>query len=376
MEHNLATTIVNVPLDSRSYDIHIGAGIYRDIPTLAGPFIKGKHVVLITDEVVASHHLDSVNRELVSVADKVDAITIAAGEATKSIATCDDIWQQMVQLGVDRKSIVVALGGGVVGDIAGFVAACFGRGIPFIQMPTTLLAQVDSSVGGKTGINLPQSKNMVGAFWQPETVLIDVDVLDTLDDRNYRAGMAEVIKYGLIMDSPFFEKLESNVDALLSRNRELLIDVIRHCCQCKSTVVQEDERETSGRRAILNYGHTIGHAIESVCGYGKYLHGEAISIGMVAEADLARQLGMIDMKAVDRHAAIFEAYGLPTKVPAGLENELIDAMFRDKKVAQGKLNFVLPTAIGSVTLVEAPSKVQLQDCLKRNSAPQSDHAEL
>ena len=235
---------------------------------------------------------------------------------------------------------------------------------------------MDSSVGGKTGINLPQSKNMVGAFWQPETVLIDVDVLDTLDDRNYRAGMAEVIKYGLIMDAPFLEKLESNVDALLNRNKELLVDVIRHCCQCKSTVVQEDERETSGRRAILNYGHTIGHAIESVCGYGKYLHGEAISIGMVAEADLGRQLGMIDMKAVDRHAAIFEAYGLPTKVPAGLENELIDAMFRDKKVAQGKLNFVLPTAIGSVTLVEAPSKVQLQDCLKRNSAPQSDHAEL
>ncbi len=371
----MTTAIVKVPLGGRSYEIHIGSGITGQIDSLAAACLREKHVVLITDDVVGEHYLKPVTREILKVANKLDAITVNAGEASKCIAVCDDLWQQMVQLGVDRKSVVVALGGGVVGDLAGFVAAGYARGIPFVQIPTSLLAQVDSSVGGKTGVNLPQAKNMVGAFWQPETVLIDVDVLQTLDDRNFRAGMAEVIKYGLIMDAALFEKLESSAEALLNRDKELLIEVIRHCCQCKADVVEEDETETSGRRAILNYGHTVGHAIEAVCGYGEYLHGEAIAIGMVAEADLARQLGMIDMNVVQRHCEIFAAYGLPTKAPAGLENELVDAMFRDKKVTQGTLNFVLPNDIGDVVLVEAPSRTSIQDCLKRNSAPKKDHAQ-
>jgi len=368
----LSLATVNVPLENRSYDIHIGPGLYGQIGSLAGDFLRDQHVVLITDEIVGGHYLNDINRKISEIAKKGDALTVPAGESTKCIGQCDQLWQQMVELGVDRKSIVVALGGGVVGDLAGFVAACFGRGIPFVQLPTSLLAQVDSSVGGKTGINLPQSKNMVGAFWQPEAVLIDVDVLDTLDDRNFAAGIAEVIKYGAIMDVGFFERLESDVDAILARDKAVLTDVIRHCCQCKADVVAEDERETSGRRAILNFGHTIGHAIEAVCGYGKYLHGEAISIGMVAEADLARRLEMVDVRVVDRLRNLFEAFGLPTVCPSGIENELIDAMNRDKKVAQGQLFFILPTAIGDVASVASPSKLILQDCLKRNSTPKAN----
>lgn len=354
---------VTVPLGDRSYDIHIGPGCYDQLAKHCSPFVSGRHVIVISDSNVAELYLHRVTESVASMASRIDSIVVPAGEATKSLAQCDTIWQEMITMAADRKSVVVALGGGVVGDLAGFVAAGFARGITFIQLPTSLLAQVDSSVGGKTGVNLPQAKNMVGAFWQPQTVVIDTDVLKTLDDRNFIAGLAEVIKYGLIMDEQFFGRLENSIDALLSRDPEMLVEIIQRCCQCKSDVVEADETETTGRRAILNYGHTIGHAIESVFGYGEYLHGEAIAIGMTAEAHLASMLRMVDDTFLKRQRQLFEAVGLPISCPAGRETELVDAMMRDKKVASGKLNFILPTQIGKVVSVASPDRDVIIDCL-------------
>ena len=261
--------------------------------------------------------------------------------------------------------MVVALGGGVVGDLAGFVAASYARGVDFVQIPTSLLAQVDSSVGGKVGINLPKSKNMVGAFWQPKLVVIDPLVLETLDDANYIAGMAEVIKYGLIMDASLFEFLESNVEAIKKRDKQTLTKIIAWCCQCKADVVEADETESTGRRAILNYGHTYGHAIESVYGYGQYLHGQAIAIGMVCAARLAQSLGMVDDEFCNRQSALFETLGLPTECPNDQLPVLLEAMQRDKKVVGGVLKFVLPTKIGHVELVDAPADELILKSMKK-----------
>lgn len=260
----------------------------------------------------------------------------------------------MLELGVARDTVVLALGGGVIGDLAGFLAATFTRGLDFLQIPTSLLAQVDSSVGGKVGVNLPTAKNMVGAFWQPRHVLIDTAVLATLDDRNFSAGMAEVIKYGVIMDEPLLTFLEQNVDAILNKEGPVLAKMIAWCCRCKAKVVQEDETERSGRRAILNYGHTFGHGIEAVFGYGEFLHGEAIAIGMTVAARLAVQLGMVDPSFQTRQTRLFEAFGLPTDCPADRDRQWVAAMKSDKKVSRGKLNLILPTRFGEVVTLPAP----------------------
>ena len=329
-------------------------------------FVKDEHVVLVTDDVVEQHYLSGVEATLGEIASRVDVLVVPHGEASKSVGHCDDLWQKMVELGTDRKSIVVALGGGVVGDLAGFLAATFGRGLRFIQIPTSLLAQVDSSVGGKVGINLPTAKNMVGAFWQPQAVLIDPLVLNTLDEANYKAGMAEVIKYGLIMDVPLFEFLESSVELINQRDAETLTRIIAWCCQCKAIVVAEDEKETTGRRAILNYGHTYGHAIESVFGYGRFLHGQAISIGMTCAARLARNIGMVDQAFLDRQTKLFAAVGLPTDCPSEKHDELIESMKHDKKVSRGKLMLILPSSIGTVSQVLSPSDDKLLTSLKND----------
>ena len=284
---------------------------------------------------------------------------VPAGEPSKSVAQLDQLWQQMIQLKTDRKSAVVALGGGVVGDLAGFLAASFTRGLPFVQIPTSLLAQVDSSVGGKVGINLPRAKNMVGAFWQPRSVIIDPLVLNTLDDANYRAGMAEVIKYGVIMDEEFFQFLESSVEKINARDPKTLTKIIAQSCRCKAQVVEEDEQETTGRRVILNYGHTYGHAIEAVFGYGKFLHGQAIAIGMTCAARLAKQLGMVDQNFCDRQTKLFLDIGLPVECPNEKLDELMEAMTRDKKVSGGKLKLILPTRMGHVELIDAPDPKQI-----------------
>lgn len=357
---------VRVELGSRSYTIEIGAGRLLEVAGDLENHIRDEHIVLVTDDNVAKRYLVDVKTALGQLASRVDTLEVPHGESSKSVSHCDELWQQMVQLGTDRKSVVVALGGGVVGDLAGFLAATYGRGLKFIQIPTSLLAQVDSSVGGKVGINLPTAKNMVGAFWQPAAVLIDPLVLNTLDKANYQAGMAEVVKYGLIMDLPLFEFLESSVEQINNRDAETLTKIIAWCCQCKATVVQEDETETSGRRIILNYGHTFGHAIEAVFGYGRFLHGQAISIGMTCAGRLGRNLGMVDQAFLDRQTRLFKAIGLPTDCPDEKHNELVDSMKHDKKVSRGKLVLILPTEIGNVIAVDSPGDDELLKSLQND----------
>ena len=358
---------INVELGQRSYAIKIIPGVLEVLAAATASVVSQKHVVVVTDSNVGPIYLQGVVSQLQSVATRVDQIVVDAGEKSKCVSVCDGLWQHIDDLNTDRHSVIVALGGGVVGDLAGFIAASYARGLNFLQIPTSLLAQVDSSVGGKVGINLPKSKNMVGAFWQPKQVVIDPAVLKTLDDANYVAGMAEVIKYGLIMDFELFEFIEANVPAINSRNLETLSKIISWCCQCKATVVQEDETEATGRRAILNYGHTYGHAIESVFGYGEYLHGQAISIGMVCAARLAKELGMVDQEFCDRQTALFESVGLPTQCPEDQHDAMLNAMMRDKKVVGGVLKFILPTKIGHVELVDSPGPEAILRSLRNAS---------
>ncbi len=261
------------------------------------------------------------------------------------------LWNRLLDLGADRQTVIVAVGGGVIGDLAGFVAATYARGIPFVQVPTSLMAQVDSSVGGKVGINLPLAKNLVGAFWQPAGVLIDLAALDTLPQREYRSGLAEVVKYGVILDEEFFAYLEAHVDAVNARDSAALLHLVRRSCELKAQVVAADEHEETGQRAVLNYGHTFCHAIETVAGYGTYLHGEAVAIGMIRASRLAELAGRIPGEITLRQEKLLTAFGLPTTA-RGLDPEAqVAAMQRDKKVEHGKLRFVLPARMGRVELV-------------------------
>jgi 3-dehydroquinate synthase len=342
---------VHVQLSERSYDIVIGTG---NLPQ-AGPFVgqrcKLTHAIVITDTNVVEPYAHCVADSLRKQGARVDVEIVAAGEGAKSVANADRLWNQLLRHRADRKSVVVAVGGGVVGDLAGFAAAAFARGLAFVQVPTTLLAHVDSSVGGKVGVNLPAAKNMVGAFWQPLGVLIDTAVLDTLPDREYRAGMAEVVKYGVILDADFFAYLEQHADELNGRNPEVLRYVVARCCRLKADVVEQDERETTGLRAVLNYGHTFAHAIEAEAGYGEFLHGEAVAIGMVAASQLAERLGRVDAELTARQRALLTQLGLPVALPTLDPAVLLAAMRLDKKVAHGRLRFVLPTRMGQVELV-------------------------
>ena len=346
---------VHVSLAERSYDIAIGSGNFLEI----GPFLAERgdpsHLVVVTDTNVDPLHADRLADRLIEQGTEVHMMVIDAGETSKAVDVAAELWEIMLEEGVDRQSAVLAVGGGVVGDLAGFVAATFARGLPFYQAPTTLLAQVDSSVGGKVGINLPGGKNMVGAFWQPQGVWIDVDVLSTLPDRQYAAGLAEVVKYGVILDAEFFSYLEQNTNAILARDAEVLQKIVARSCQLKAKVVQEDERESSSRRALLNYGHTYCHAIEAATNYQSILHGEGVAIGMICASRLATALGMFSPEATERQTALLTKLGLPTTCPQDLDPEqLLKLMWRDKKVQNGKLRFVLPTEIGKVELVAAP----------------------
>ncbi len=344
-------TTVHVSLAERSYDIQIGSGNLAAAGSAVTGLGKRTHAVVITDTNVEQPHATRCAENLAETIDNVDLLVVEAGESSKCIEMADRLWQEMLGLGADRKTVVVAVGGGVVGDLAGFIAATFARGVAFFQVPTTLLAQVDSSVGGKVGVNLPHAKNMVGAFWQPLGVLIDTDVLKTLPPREYRAGLAEVVKYGVILDSEFFGYLEDHVDALNQKQPDVLRHVIARCCQLKANVVERDERETTGLRAVLNYGHTFGHAIEAESGYDRFLHGEAVSIGMLCASRLAERLGRVDRQFTERQLRLLQDLGLPVAVPEMDREVLLAAMRRDKKVAHGRLRFVLPTRMGHVELV-------------------------
>jgi len=346
-----ATQTVHVHLAERSYDIEIGSGNIDQ----TGPFLarlgKVSHAVVITDDNVQKPHAIRVAESLTDAAMEVDLISVEPGEPSKSIEMAAGLWQGLLELGADRKSVVVAVGGGVVGDLAGFVAATYARGIRFFQVPTSLLAQVDSSVGGKVGINLPEAKNMVGAFLQPIGVVIDTATLQTLPEREYRAGLGEVVKYGVILDAELFDYLEAHTAGLIDRDEEVLRHVIARCCRLKADVVEQDEREESGLRAVLNYGHTFAHPLEALAGYGEILHGEAVSIGMLCASRLAERLGRVDAALTRRQHELLETLGLPVAMPDLDRQKILETMTHDKKVQHGKLRFVLPTRMGHVELV-------------------------
>ena len=351
---SISQSQVRVQLGDRSYDIQISSGAIDQFVDLILDAIPDlSHALVISDEAVESPWVGQIMTafDQKATAVRVSGTSVRSGEVSKSIDEFNRLLKWILAEGGDRKSVVIAVGGGVIGDLAGYVAASFARGLRFVQVPTTLLAMVDSSVGGKTGINLPTAKNMVGAFWQPSLVLIDSDVLSTLPDRSYLSGLAEVVKYGVIDDADFFQWLEINALPLVNRQSEAVRYAIEKSCQSKARVVGEDERETSGRRAILNYGHTFAHAIEATCGYGKLLHGEAVSIGMEMAARLAQELGLVEDDLLERQTRLLQKCRLPVVLPEADPDQMLPVMMRDKKVEHGKLRFILPSKIGSVDLV-------------------------
>jgi 3-dehydroquinate synthase len=345
---------LRVDLGERAYPIHIGEHLLSSAGLIL-PQLDLPRVAIVTDTTVASLYLQKLVDGLQAGGVEAVTIVLGGGERSKDWTTLNRIYDALLGHRCDRKTTLIALGGGVVGDIAGFAAATYMRGIPFIQAPTTLLAQVDSSIGGKTGINHPLGKNMIGAFYQPRMVLADTSVLESLPRRELCAGMAEVIKHGLIRDGEFFAWLERNMEQLLACDQEALAHAVRRCCEIKAAVVAEDERET-GVRALLNFGHTFGHAIESGLGYGNWLHGEAVAAGMVMAAELSRRMGLIPRADVDRITALLGRTGLPVAPPDIAPGRLLELMGVDKKAEGGKLRFVLLEAIGAASVrVDIPA---------------------
>ena len=350
-----ATGRLHVALDSRSYDIVVGHGLLAEAARHVGPLLPRPRAVVVTDETVAALHLPALRDALAAGSIAVDEAVVPAGEASKSMAGLERLLDRLLDLQVERRDVILALGGGVVGDLAGFAAAVLRRGVDFIQIPTTLLAQVDSSVGGKTGINMPQGKNLVGAFHQPRLVLADVATLDSLPPRELRAGYAEVVKYGLLGDRPFFEWLEANGPALLAGDSGLRAEAVLTSCRRKAEIVAQDERE-GGVRALLNLGHTFAHAYEAEAGYGgDVLHGEAVAAGMIAAFRLSVRLGLCSGQELERASRHFAATGLPVSA-AGLglaeatPERLLAHMRQDKKVADGRITFILLRGIGEAVI--------------------------
>ncbi|NOS74698.1 MAG: 3-dehydroquinate synthase [Methyloglobulus sp.] len=355
---------LQVKLGSRSYPIYIGCDLLG-MTELYVRHIKGKQVLIVTNETVAPLYLDTVLGQLKAY--KPTQVVLPDGEQYKSLNVLNQIFDTLLANKFGRSATLVALGGGVIGDMGGFAAACYQRGIPFIQIPTTLLAQVDSSVGGKTGVNHPLGKNMIGAFYQPQCVIADTNVFDTLDDRQLSAGLAEVIKYGLIRDTEFFGWLEDNMDALLARDKKALSYAIERSCINKAEVVAEDETE-SGVRATLNLGHTFGHAIETGMGYGEYLHGEAVAIGTCQAADLSRRKGWLTDSNVERIIALFKKARLPVNPPGELSpGQFLELMSVDKKNVDGEIRLILLKAIGEATLPIGVDEKLLQSTLESYS---------
>lgn len=358
-EHQHYQTLT-VDLGERSYPIHIGAGLlqYAD---LLPPHIHGHRVVIVSNETIAPLYLQQL-QACVAGFDPIEVI-LPDGEAYKNMEVMQTILTTMLEQRCDRQVTVIALGGGVVGDITGFAAACYQRGVHFIQIPTTLLSQVDSSVGGKTGVNHPLGKNMIGAFHQPQVVLIDINTLDTLDDRQFSAGMAEVIKYGLLWDHTFLQWLDDNMSALMQRDKTLITQAIHRSCDIKAEVVAEDERE-SGVRALLNLGHTFGHAIENAMGYGEWLHGEAVSVGMLMAAQLSAKMGWLTEEDVAYTRALLRKANLPVEPPQNMTAErFMDIMAIDKKVQNGVLRLVLMTSLGKAVVTSDFDQQALRDVL-------------
>ncbi|WP_075878683.1 3-dehydroquinate synthase [Vreelandella massiliensis] len=342
---------LQVALGERSYPIHIGTGLLSRSESIV-PYLAGQQVMIVTNETIAPLYLEALTQCLPETLD-VRSVVLPDGEQYKSVEQVGRIWDALLEAGFNRRCTLIALGGGVIGDMVGFAAASYQRGVAFIQIPTTLLSQVDSSVGGKTGVNHPLGKNMIGAFWQPKAVVVAIDSLDTLPDRELSAGLAEVIKYGFIRDAAFLSWLEANMTALRQRDPETLAEAIARSCQIKADIVAEDETE-QGVRALLNLGHTFGHAIEAHQGYGNWLHGEAVGAGMAMAATLSRELGAIDDAALDRALAVIESAGLPLAAPAEMTREhFLTHMRRDKKNIDSRLRLVLLNALGDACISDA-----------------------
>ena len=351
---------LRVELGARSYPIRIGTGLL-DARALWRGAITGKHVLIVSNEVVAPLYLERVRAQLDDVA--LSTLVLPDGEAHKTLASAARVFDALATLKASRDACIVALGGGVIGDLAGFAAACWMRGIGFVQMPTTLLAMVDSSVGGKTAVDLPAGKNLVGAFHQPRAVVIDTATLATLPERELRAGLAEVIKYGALGDAEFFGWLERHATQLLARDPAVLAEAIAHCCAQKAGIVARDETE-QGERALLNFGHTFGHALETVAGYGTLLHGEGVAIGMCLAAELSARLGRAPAQDGERLRRLLAQCGLPTAMPGGLRGDQVLATMKlDKKNLSGRLRLILWRGIGQAEIVEGIDESQIQTVL-------------
>ena len=346
------TKILNVELGDKSYPIYIGIDLLS-LKSLFVDQIKGRQVMIVTNKTIAPLYLE----KLTSILDgfNVQSVTLPDGEEFKTLETLNKVFDALLEAKFDRTSTLIALGGGVIGDITGFAAASYQRGVGFIQVPTTLLSQVDSSVGGKTGINHELGKNMIGAFYQPKAVIIDVNTLDTLSNQEFSAGMAEVIKYGLLGNADFLSMLEANIESIMARKKDLIIEVIFNCCQDKARIVELDEFE-KGKRALLNLGHTFGHGIENAFGYGNYLHGEAVSIGMVMAAKLSKDEGNLSHEETLRVESILSKADLPISINKTIDSEtLITAMSLDKKSIDGKIRLVLLKSLGDSYLTDSYS---------------------
>ena len=351
---------ISVKLGSRSYRIVVDAGILGRVGSeLKGLGVGGK-VALFSDAGILARLGGPVRSSLAAAGFDVTVVERPAGEAAKSVEVASRGWDALLAAGLDRGSTVVALGGGAVGDLAGFVAATYMRGVNFVQLPTTLLAQVDASIGGKTAIDHPRAKNLVGAFHQPRLVLVDPAALTTLPEREFRSGLAEVIKHGIVLDADYFADLEKNLVALLARDIETLTRVVAGSCRLKAGVVERDEQEAE-LRAVLNYGHTIGHAVEAVTGYARWTHGEAVSLGIAAEARLAERLGVGSRETAGRQIELLRAVGLPVRDSGAAPLAVLEALGRDKKAREGRVPFVLAPAIGRFTVVfDVPREAVLE----------------
>jgi 3-dehydroquinate synthase len=352
---------LKVELANRSYPIHIGRGLISNAELIL-PHLKRKHVAIVTNTTVAPLYLEQLSASLKAAGVTVISIVLPDGEAYKNSETLNLIYDALLSNRCERSTTLIALGGGVIGDLTGYAAATYLRGVPFVQIPTTLLSQVDSSVGGKTGINHPLGKNMIGAFYQPQVVLADIDTLQTLPPREFSAGMAEVIKYGLIRDAEFFDWLESHINQLMALDEATVSEAIYRSCQNKADVVARDEHET-GERALLNLGHTFGHAIENAMGYGVWLHGEAVAAGTMMAADLSQRMGWLNVEDVKRIHSLLTAAKLPLDAPKLGVEKYLDLMQLDKKVADGKIRLVLQQAIGKSVITSDYDAEKLREVL-------------
>ncbi len=356
---------LHIQLENRSYPIYIGAGLLSQIKLIES-HLKQKHVAVVSNTTVAPLYLDPLLSLLKEQGIKVSPIILPDGESYKNQETLHLIYDALLKEKCERTVTLIALGGGVIGDMTGYAAATYLRGVPFIQIPTTLLSQVDSSVGGKTGINHPMGKNMIGAFYQPQCVIADIDTLKTLPQREFSAGMAEVIKYGLIRDETFFAWLEKNIEGLMKLNPSLLIEAIQRSCQNKADVVEIDEHE-SGIRATLNLGHTFGHAIENAMGYGVWLHGEAVAMGIVMAANLSKLMGWLKGEEFTRIIKLLKEAKLPTEPPKITEDQYMELMSMDKKVVDGQIRLVLQKGIGDAVITSDYDAKHLKTTLQTSN---------